>query len=71
MISGLELNPGPKTNNLNSHSNNLSDHDSNYQDTSDCSSEFSCIDDLVSNYVSFLHLNVQSIIPKLDLIAAE
>lgn len=71
MLSGLEPNPGPNTNNLNSHSNNLSDHDSNYEDTPDCSSEFSCIYDLVSNSVSFLHLTVQSIIPKLDLIAAE
>ena len=71
MISGLEPNPGPNTNNLNSHSNNLSDHDYNYEDTSDCSSEFSCIYDLVSNSVSFLHLTVQSIIPKLDLIDAE
>ena len=63
--------PGSKHKQLEFSFKQLSDHDYNYEDTSDCSSEFSCIYDLVSNSVSFLHLTVQSIIPKLDLIDAE
>ena len=34
-------------------------------------SEFSHIDELLSNSLSFLYLNVQSLLPKLDMILAE
>ena len=59
IMSGLHPNPGPVQN---------LDFD---HDTSDNSSEHSTIFGLLSNSISFLHLNVQSLLPKLDLLAAE
>ena len=59
IISGLETNRGPEDD---------SDISIGSLNSIDVSSSF-C--DKFSSLVSFLHLNIQSIIPKLDLIAAE
>jgi hypothetical protein len=58
IISGLETNPGPED-------------DSDISIGSLNSIDVSSFCDKFSLSVSFLHLNIQSIIPKLDLIAAE
>lgn len=58
IISGLETNPGPED-------------DSDISIGSLNSIDVSSFCDKFSSSVSFLHLNIQSIIPKLDLIAAE
>ena len=58
IISGLETNPGPED-------------DSDIRIGSLNSIDVSSFCDKFSSSVSFLHLNIQSIIPKLDLIAAE
>jgi len=57
IISGVEQNPGPS----------LSDSSRSFSSVSDLSSDGS----VSKNNVSFLHLNVQSIFPKLDIITAE
>jgi hypothetical protein len=56
IISGIELNPGPIENRT-------------FSDSS--TSSVSRIHKYMNNNVSFLHLNVQSLKPKLDLIPAE
>ncbi|CAC5370554.1 unnamed protein product [Mytilus coruscus] len=58
IIAGLETNPGPNDD-LNSSGSNV-----NIADLSNFS-------ELFSKSVSFLHLNIQSIVPELDLIEAE
>ena len=58
IISGLETNPGPED-------------DSDISIGSLNSIDVSSFCDKFSSSVSFLHLNIQSIIPKLDLFAAE
>ena len=57
IISGVEQNPGPS----------LSESSRSFSSVSDLSSDCS----VFKNNVSFLHLNVQSIVPKLDIITAE
>ena len=57
IISGVEQNPGPS----------LSVSSRSFSSVSDLSSDCS----VFKNNVSFLHLNVQSIVPKLDIITAE
>ena len=54
LITGIEPNPGPGT-----------------DDSFSCSRCSSSFNDIVSHTVSFVHLNIQSIVPKLDLISAE
>lgn len=66
LISGLEFNPGPM--NINHALSNIDPTDTR---SSDCPPEFSHIYEIFSNSISFLHLNVQSLLPKLDLIIAE
>ena len=56
IIAGIEINPGPI-------SSETSD-DLNMSHITDLSN-------LIENSVSFLHLNIQSLVPKLDLITAE
>ena len=58
ILGGIELNPGP----LNYDEHSIS---------SDDSSIGSSLCEMFSTSVSFLHLNVQSLVPKLDLIIAE
>ena len=57
IISGVEQNPGPS----------LSVSSRSFSSVSDLSSDCS----VFKNNVSFLHLNVQSIVPKLDIITVE
>jgi hypothetical protein len=57
IISGVKQNPGPS----------LSESSRSFSSVSDLSSYCS----VFKNNVSFLHLNVQSIVPKLDIITAE
>ena len=57
IISGVEQNPGPS----------LSESSRSFSSVSDLSSDCS----VFKNNVSFLHLNVQSIVLKLDIITAE
>ena len=57
IISGVEQNPGPS----------LSESSRSLSSVSDLSSDCS----VFKNNVSFLHLNVQRIVPKLDIITAE
>ena len=57
IISGVKQNPGPS----------LSESSRSFSSVSDLSSDCS----FFKNNVSFLHLNVQSIVPQLDIITAE
>ena len=57
IISGVEQNPGPS----------LSESSRSFSSVSDLSSDCS----VFKNNASFLHLNVQSIVPKLDIITTE
>ena len=57
IISGVEQNPGPS----------LSESSRRFSSVSDLSSDWS----VFKNNVSFLHLSVQSIVLKLDIITAE
>ena len=59
IISGIEINPGPSVASESSSS------------VSSAESLLSNISNLMTNSVSFLHLNIQSIVPKLDFIVAE
>ena len=58
IISGIEMNPGPSDSDLSSSFGSIS-------------STSTTVSNFIHNSVSFLHLNIQSITPKLDLIAAE
>ena len=60
-IGGVELNPGP--------THTIADGDRTISSFNE--SSVSTICELFSNSISFLHLNIQSLVPKLDLIAAE
>jgi hypothetical protein len=57
-ISGIEMNPGPSDSDLSSSFGSIS-------------STSTTVNNFIHNSVSFLHLNIQSITPKLYLIAAE
>ena len=59
IISGIEIKPGPSV---------ASDSSSSFSSVESLSSNMS---NLMTNSVSFLHLNIQSIVPKLDFIVAE
>ena len=59
IISGIEINPGPSVASESSSS------------VSSAESLLSNMSNLMTNSVSFLHLNIQSIVPKLDFIVAE
>jgi hypothetical protein len=59
IISGIEINPGPSV---------ASESSSSFSSAESLSSNMS---NLMTNSVSFLHLNIQSSVPKLDLIIAE
>ena len=58
IISGIEMNPGPSDSDLSSSFGSIS-------------STSTTVSNFIHNSVSFLHLNIQSITPKLDLISAE
>ena len=60
IMSGIETNPGPHTDSL-----------SESFDSSGLESGSSYSSKIIENGISFLHLNVQSILPKIDIIAAE
>ena len=62
IIAGVETNPGP-----NPPTNSITDVQSSMSDLSITSS----ISAMFSSSISFLHLNIQSLVPKLDLISAE
>jgi hypothetical protein len=59
IISGIEINPGPSVASVSSSS------------VSSAESLLSNMSNLMTNSVSFLHLNIQSIVSKLDFIVAE
>jgi hypothetical protein len=59
IISGIEIKPGPSV---------ASESSSSFSSVESLSSNMS---NLMTNSVSFLHLNIQSIVPKLDFIVAE
>jgi hypothetical protein len=59
IISGIEIKPGPSV---------ASESSSRFSSVESLSSNMS---NLMTNSVSFLHLNIQSIVPKLDFIVAE
>jgi hypothetical protein len=59
IISGIEIKPGPSV---------ASESTSSFSSVESLSSNMS---NLMTNSVSFLHLNIQSIVPKLDFIVAE
>ena len=58
IMSGIEMNPGPCDSDLSSSLGSIS-------------STSTTVSNFIHNSVSFLHLNIQSITPKLDLITAE
>ena len=59
IISGIKIKPGPSV---------ASESSSSFSSVESLSSNMS---NLMTNSVSFLHLNIQSIVPKLDFIVAE
>jgi hypothetical protein len=58
IITGIEMNPGPSDSDLSSSFGSIS-------------LTSTTVSNVIHNSVSFLRLNIQSITPKLDLIAAE
>ncbi|VDI33342.1 Hypothetical predicted protein [Mytilus galloprovincialis] len=61
-MGGIETNPGPHP---------LSDDNDDHNVSFESVSESNSIREMFSTSISFLHLNVQSLLPKLDLILAE
>ena len=61
ITSGIETNPGPMN----------FDYDDNDDGSRSILSEMSSIHETFSTSVSFIHLNIQSLLPKLDLVYAE
>ncbi|XP_071177472.1 uncharacterized protein [Mytilus edulis] len=61
-MGGIETNPGPHP---------LSDDNDDHNISFESVSESNSIREMFSTSISFLHLNVQSLLPKLDLILAE
>ncbi|VDI46999.1 Hypothetical predicted protein [Mytilus galloprovincialis] len=60
IMGGIETNPGPHP---------LSDDNDDHNNSFESVSESNSIREMFSTSISFLHLNVQSLLPKLDLIA--
>ena len=58
IISGIEINPGPFDSDISSSSSSDLDN-------------ISAVSELINNTFSFLHLNIQSIVSKIDMISAE